>query len=474
MLYITHPNGYVTVYAHQKKFADKIDVYVKRKQNEQKKNEIELYLTQNELPIKKGEVIGYTGNSGSSTAPHLHFEIREEKSEVPINPLLVYPIKDDIKPMLNQIAFYNTVDTSNIGLIQAEPIKNNKEGGLVLSKSIITLPHNLFAIAFSGYDMSNGSNNKNNIYDAKLKLDNQLIYHHQLNNISFDYGRYVNYFSEKINGQKMQKCFTPTCYDIAIYKTIVNGGKIVLSDTLPHNIELIVTDERGNTNAISFKIKAKEIKNYNANTNTYNAFCNKEFTLKKEDVELTMPSGSLIKNSLIGIYYNQLGKLTIGNKNDLLLKAYALKVKIYNVLKGKEKKMILTYGDDNCLIGKYENGWFNTESKTLGSFKVSYDTTAPSINYLQAKISNKKGSASKKKKQPQLPNKSTLKFKVSDNLSGIGDYHLYINNVWQIAEYDTKTATITYYVEPAQQNEKLNFKLEVYDRVGNLKTYYSQ
>jgi hypothetical protein len=447
VLYITHPNGYVSVYAHQKKYSEKIDEYIKRLQIAQKKNEIEVYPSSNELPVKKGDVIGYTGNTGSSTAPHLHFEIREEKSEIPINPLLVYDVKDDIKPELTHIAIYSTADTNNIKRIISFPVKYVGDK-LSLPKYTQVLSENTFVIAFAGYDKVNGSSNKNNIYEAKLSLDDQVIYHHQLNNISFDDGRYVNVFSEKVNGVKFQKCFSPTCYDIAIYKSVVNGGKIVLSDTLPHKVSLQINDEKGNKNTLTFFVKTKSIKGYTVNTIKHNVFCNKDASIKKEDVEVFIKAGTLTKNASVGVYINKLGKAVVGYKDEELLSAFELSMKIPKVIKGKEDKLVLM-NEKNCLVGVYENGWFKTESKSFGMFGVAYDTVAPNIVL----------PISKKKTATKM-----IKFKIQDDLSGIADYHVYVNEVWQIAEYDAKSKTVTCYLNESSSGK---LRIEVIDRVGN-------
>jgi len=195
------------------------------------------------------------------------------------------------------------------------------------------------------------------------------------------------------------------------------------------------------------------LKGYSFNTIKHNVFCNQDALIKKEDVEVLLKAGTLSKNTSVGVYLNKLGKAVVGNKDEDLLKAFSLSIKIPSAIKGKEDKMVLL-NESNCLVGKYENGWFKTESKSFGMFSVSYDTVAPTIVL----------PTSKKKTSASAVSKTYVSFTITDNLSGIADYNVYVNDIWQIAEYDAKSnKVICNYTE---LNPK-KLRIEVIDKVGN-------
>ena len=474
-LYINHTDGKTSVYAHLQKFSEKIDTIVKKEHYNREQFEINIFPKANSIKVKQGEIIALSGNSGSSQGAHLHFEIRDTKTEHPLDPLdYGFKVIDNISPILKEIKIF---DIDNHDLSSTYKIsKKNKEyytQDTIYSNSKV-------GIGIYTYDQSNDAYNKNGVNDIKVYIDSVLIYHFELDQLDFSKNKYINahidYEEKVLSKRKFHKCFRLPNNSLKNYKTLINNGYYKLDDNKNHLVEIEVSDSYDNISNLSFILKKsitasenKTITNIdkpdasttklfywynenNFNTDDFKLLINKNYLYE------TIDFNYLLKDSIKGIYgkIHQCHFETVPLHKSAKISIRAnvpsrLKDKVY-IAKVKDNKFIY-YGN------KWENSYLSAKISQFGDFAVAADSIKPKITGVNIYPGK------------EIKNQTTIKCLIEDKESGIKKFEGKINGQWILMEYDHKRKLLQYdFNEIIKKGENL-FTLEVHDMLGNVKKY---
>ena len=469
-LYIKHPNGYSTVYAHLQKYRGVIQDYVKEKQYEKESFTLELFPEANQFSVKKGELIGYTGNSGSSGGPHLHFEIRDASSR-PMNPMLFgIDIPDTKKPIINSVFAYPLSEDAQINQSQ-NPVKLR----LILQKDGSYKAENISAFGRIGFglsanDQQNGASNKNGVYKIKTYCNGKEKFEVNFEKFSFAETRYLNRYIDykyfKNNRSRVQKLFRQPNNPLSIIDEEDLQGCIVVEDSLSSTYTIEVSDFKKNTILISVPIKGAKLEilkpREDLKTDDF-LFSDQGNSITKGKFSVYIPANSLYENTYLNIK-SQGDTLTLHKDVIPLHKSMTITADISNYDDVDKDKLFI--GRLNYKGIPYYNSTerkgdkLTTYTKIFGEYVLASDTTSPSIKPLN--FSNKKW----------ITKNKTLKIKIEDALSGVSSYRATINGKFILMEYNYKKDVLTYDFEDHIISEsENNLKLIVVDNVGNNATF---
>jgi murein DD-endopeptidase MepM/ murein hydrolase activator NlpD len=475
-IYITHPNGYTTVYGHLDKFTTQITQYVRQKQHEKESFEVDLILQPNEIPVQKGQEIGQMGNRGHSFGKHLHFEVRETAVSKAINPLLFgFYVEDNTPPSIRSLKAYFFNEKKE--LVGSKTLNINKKDNyyFIIGDTLDV------AAAYVGFSVKSidkqEESGTNGIFKLQMKENDALVYQFSTESVLFSESRYINahtdFYEHAERNSWFHRAFILPGNHLSMYQNVVNNGLIALGQEAK-KVDLISSDVVGNAAVLSLVVRQTQ-PFLQAYTPPYNYFLpvNEPSIINTEGASFYFPKTSLYDNLFmrfgqtteVGTYGLYSSTYHIHNPDVPVHSMFTVNIKPINLPEELKPKAFVAYcsGESskvfNCGGAWSEDGQLMIKNNRFGNYCIMVDQTPPSIKTVDF--------------SQKVYQNSRIAFKIDDNYASMGTaegikYRAEVDGIWLMMEFDAKYDLLYHKLDEAKITEgEHTFKLTVTDNRGN-------
>jgi len=480
-LYVRHPSGLSSVYAHLRSFRPDIDEFVLQNQYSQKSFSVSLFPQRNQFRVTRGEVIAASGNSGGSSGPHLHFELRDSATEDPVNPLSYdgLGVSDRMRPVIDRVIIYPISHRSAVNgkrtnlTLRTVP----SDGSYGVSAAAMPVICGETGIGIKCWDTFDNSTNRCGIYSIELLADGLKVFSFTADRFSYSETRYINAhidYAARINSNEyIHRLHIQPGDRLSMYDGHVGRGVLSFGDDAEHEIKIIVTDNHRNKSWVTFRVKSVSRPPFTPSETE----CSKvipwgraaDFTA--DGIRIHFPAGALYDTLWFSHRTRKSGHLSpvhsVHDETVALHDRIRLSVRPDTVIPGMEEKLCLAQINNKGTVsyagGSYRYGFVSGEVSRLGDYAVTVDTVAP-----EARFSFSKGA--------NLTGRSQFTATIRDEFSGIRSYEMLVDGEWILAEYDAKNNLLTCRPDKSKMKENTTHSVElsVTDNRGNKTTVASE